>query len=641
MPERKINAVLIINLELYPFKQLPEEAASALKSWVDILDQAVYENAKFYAHLCVSGPLLNALQREEHLLSLQRLRILVSSGQLGVIAALLDNNLIELSGRPDDFYYQLNNYAALASAAFGVRPPGWEGIYWNGYLGEYSWQRMARAAGELNAVPLLIISGEPGDKCGSSTAGTPEQSFGVYRQEIGGVSFYAAPVHHRFEAEGVLPDDLIPRLVEKAAEPDYHEQSETILKSERPAATPLVVIEYHLDFSFSPDTIIEGAASCARLIKQLLDEPAIELVTLRSYLEKAGDEGKVLPRAVYPMPPAVRCSLRDLEEQQHRLETLILWNLRQRFAQAKDWLDLLGFGISDSNRRFEVMEDLLARFFPQTRLPAYRLLHRLRCLVYPPRAERAEYEKQQACLMIAHRLAHVLLALFKQRDPGVGLMEKRDWDGDGREEVVISNRHQTLVVRADSGKAVFHQYIDPGTPIEVSELSTWLETRLDYSAGVDFRPYVTCLLAEPDRGWAGTGLFIKTHEGYEPLRPAAVPLLKVEGERFDNRGLEVKITRREEYLLTGKELLVDIKQVYRLEDNLLEVMVEAAADLSGADVYFGMVTPSPKDTPGMSGIITCRLPQPAQRYCQSTPLYQFDDRGRVELKFSICCEECS
>ncbi|NPV89375.1 MAG: hypothetical protein HPY50_01195 [Firmicutes bacterium] len=616
MPEGKTGLVLFINFQFSNYQPLPAGIAAGFTAWVDTLEAAVYDHLNFNAGLLVAGPLLNALQAEEYHPALLRLRTLAASGQLGIIASPLDNNLVELSSRTDDFYYQLSNYAALAAMTFGVRSPSWEGIYCpQGRLSEHPRRSLGRVAAELNASPLLVVELE---KPGTGDPGKDDsQSRIIILQEIAETLSYQAPVHLRYDAAGYKPGEVIGDV--------------------RGQGTGSVVVEVRLDFSRGPEEIAAGALCFEALAKELVEDPGIELLGFRDYLRRALGNGKVLDTRT-PMPETTRHLLRDLEEQQGRLETQVLWNLRQRYPAAQDWLDLLGFGLADSTRRFEIMEELLSRYFPQTRLLAYRLLHRLRNLAYPDYfQEAAKYPKQQAILMLAQRLSRSQMALLNQRDPGQGMLEKRDWDRDGGQEMVISTERQELVVRPETGGVIYHRFVHPEVPVGSVELTYWIENRLKYGSGMDFTGYGA--LAVGDRnGWGESCVCFQTGESASPSIPAAIPRLEIEDSVIEGGGLEVRVSRREIHETEKGEAVVDIEQTYRLLDQDLEYRVRARVTPGHCQAFLGIGQPAAADgNPGEGRIQYIEHGSPT--FSQgNTSRYLISPEEGADVRMTVRCE---
>ena len=616
MSEGKTKLVLLINFQLSNYQSLPNDTSSGFKAWVDVLEAAVYEHLNFNAQLCVVGPMLNALQAEEYHPALIRLRTLVASGQIGIVASPLDNNLVDLSSRPDDFYYQLNNYAALAALAFGVRPPKWEGIYCTeGTLHELPLRSLGRAAVELNAHPLLVVDSQ---KTGTKDDSKEDSQPGIIiQQEIAETILYQAPVHFKYDAAGYVQNEVIESIKQQK--------------------TGFVIVEIKLDFSEGIEGITAGALGFKALTQAVTEEPGIELLGLKDYLEQAVSRGKLQDTRA-PIPETVRCILRDLEEQQNRLETQVLWNLRQRYPSAQGWLDLLGFGLADSTRRFEIMEEILTRYFPQTRLLAYRLLHRLRNLAYPDRVQTAEeYHKQKAILLLAHRLSRSQLALFNQRDPNQGLLEKRDWDQDGRPELVLSSERQELVVRSEDGRIIYHQFVHPEVPTGSVEMTYWIENRLKYGFGMDFSGY-GALAVENHSSWGASGIYFRSAGCTLLSIPTAIPKLNIESSVIEAGGLEVRVCRQEIHEPDVGEMTVDIEQVYRILDQTLEYQVKARVTPNQCQVFLGIDQPViSADNQGGGRIEFIQHGSPEFNQ-GNTSLYQLTPEAGVDELITVRCE---
>lgn len=608
------SLALLVNMQLNPLQPLNSEVVPALKSWVDLLEQSVLEDMQFYAHLCVSGPLLNQLQREDCFPLLQRLRNLVSSGQIGIVGTLLDNNRIELSSRPDDYFYQLSNYAALAAVAFGVRHTHWDGIYSHAGTGsDYSLKQLARAAADLKVPPLIITDPDP------ARAG---DNFSPFQQLIAESSFYVVPVQCLFDQKNRMQESM-----------------DGLLRSLTTGSSmdqPLVTAQIKLDFAAQPSALIERQKEFSSLLKELFSE-GVELVNLKAYLDKLKARDQLPLQTHYPLPDYLRLSMRELEERQSQLETRLLWNLRQRYPQFKDWIDLLGFGITDSNRRFEVMEELLARFYPQGRVRAYRLLNRLRSLAYPPAGVTGECcWPEPAVLTIAHRLVHDLLALFNNRDPAQSTIEKWDWDGDGRDELVINSRQQTLVLQPSNGKVLYCRFVHPALPTGAAELISWLEEFLAYSpSNPDFGKYPAAVLADQEE-WPSERLFIRTGDGFSPLPVTSAHVIKTKESAADQQVLEVRVIRQEEYITPAGELqTVEFQQLYRIDGHALEIEIRSLLAKPDSGLFLGISLPCLKTDFKESEKLSCRSSQPAPYYHQQTLLYPFDNQGQARAGFRI------
>jgi len=586
--EQRVDHVALFVRMSYSSLQPPavEELIPALNSWVKWLEEWLLRSEKLALNLCVPSFFLSLMaEKAPHLLV--RLANLIISEQLGLVAVLEGNNLIEMSSRLDDFYYQLKQYAFLLAQTLGVRPSRWEGIFYSpGPCGEYSLWGVVQAAAEVKAFPLLIVPG-----ASLAEENFSEVSLGRYlslqTREIGDYRFFMVPVHYRFNRLRISPASFLYQL--KSV---YEEARE----NDGGVEAPLVVVECDFDFAvYGHEQQKEQQKRVAELCQLLLSEPGFRLVKFRDYYRDKYAAGRSwvysgLPGREVPGYRRIWHSLKDLEKQQERIETLVLWALRERFPQIKEWLDLVGFGVFISNRRYEIIEHLLSRYFPQARGRAYRILNRIRNQLYPAYASTGkedsffapwpfnDYSRCLTVLQLAHRLAAAMLLLFRGKNTELRQVERRDWDGDGQEELVVLTDQQMMVLNPVGG-VIYHQVNVPGLPVAPAELAMWLESMLNQFSWVTEKEICAVPTIAPDF-WRLEQIEIweEGEQGWIPvnMRLFSPPHVTVtEGED----AVSISVTQRGEVLLShGVLLFLVLQKNYRLQGELLDIAVEASVE---------------------------------------------------------------
>lgn len=589
MREQRVDHLALFVRMSYSSLQPPamEEILPALHSWVAWLEEWLLRSEKLALNLCVPGFFLSLMAEKEPSL-LVRIANFIVSDQLGIVAALEGNNLIELSSRLDDFYYQLKQYAFLLAQTLGVRPSRWEGVFYTpGPCGEYSLWGVAQAAAEVKAFPLLILP--EAFSSGGNFSDMPLVRYLAFQtREIGEYRFFVVPVHYRFNRLAVSPASFLYQL-----KGIY----EGVQEAEAGGENPLVVVECDFDFAGSRKEQKEQQERLTELCQLLLSEPSFRLVKFRDYYrDKYTPERSWvysgLPGKEVPGYRRVWYSLKDLEKQQERIETLILWSLRERFPQIKEWLDLVGFGIFISNRRHEIIEHLLSRYFPQARGKAYRILNRIRNQLYPAYASTGRensffaqwpfnnYSRCLTILQLAHRLAASMLLLFRGKNMELRQVERRDWDGDGQEELVVLTDQQMMVLHPSVG-IIYHQFNAGNLPVMPAELAMWLESMLNQFSWVTEREICSVPTISPDV-WSLEQVEI-WEEGEQGLIPLTARLFSpphvtaTEGETE----VTITVTQRGEILLShGALSFLILQKSYWLEGESLKISVEASLEKS-------------------------------------------------------------
>lgn len=491
--------------------------------WLRLLNEAVGLN-DFFINLHFSGPFLYWMQdqKPEYI---NQLKELSSSNKIGFIGGLADESFIQLSSRNDDYLYQLAHYDALLTKLVGVNAGQWQGIHLvERECGEMMLHRIIHAAGLLNAPPIVYLDAEtfyeshfayPGseydfclkhfgfkDPFSKTTISHIPQEMLFYglRDEIGGQEFFSFPVHsqfryqllkrHSFTAEDkvrIKPSHYyfyIKDALEKAYETirNYGEDQEPILIIFEDA-------EKFGQWSKDPDGDHEWLMEFFRLVDRDAD---LKFTGLNDYLKQYGylDTYPVSSSHSYPewenwtakrgirgvtfgdeRLRRIMCRLRDIEDRQDVFEKQLLTNPEIISSEYKYLQNLTARAMLDSPERYLFIEEILRNKLPEL-AHNYSLINRMRNLVYqedpkwasrhPSYGSSPFYDMQGiAYLELTYRvLEDINHQLGIKPTPEI---QVRDWDFDGQNEVLFTNREQVLVIDCQGGCLSYHSVLNPHT----------------------------------------------------------------------------------------------------------------------------------------------------------------------------------
>ncbi|MGI6549246.1 MAG: hypothetical protein ACOX4Q_04265 [Syntrophomonadales bacterium] len=504
--------------------------------WIELLE-GMAADPGFYINLHFSGPLLLWLAHEKPSY-LERLRAMLRKDGFGLIGGLADEAFAQLSARPDDILFQVREYANISTRLLGVNALEWEGIHVvEREAGEWVLYNLAVAARLVGAAPLLYLDAEtffgphfnyPGgqfDYCrkhfgfddphARTTVShlPPEILFYGLRDEIGGQEFFVLPVHSEFryrllkrQSFGDGDRSIIKPRQYVFYLKDAAEKSIRMARRLGKDLEPVIVIfedaEKFGQWSKDPRGDTAWLKEFFRLV---LEDPELQFCGLRSYFERQGFldtypaatsrsyaewENWTARRGIRGVTfgdERLRRAMarqRDLERRMQELDRLVLRDLELPGLSRL----LLRDVVLDSPHRFKLIQELLSIRHSEEMVRAYRVIQRVRNLAYqedprwasrhPSYGSCAYFDLQGlAYLELAERLADLAIEKIKGQAGGLPVVEVRDWDMDGEDEVIVRTARQTVVVHVRKGQVVFHQGVSQ-QELGFAELLSYLEKEM-------------------------------------------------------------------------------------------------------------------------------------------------------------------
>ncbi|CFW97598.1 Glycoside hydrolase/deacetylase, beta/alpha-barrel [Syntrophomonas zehnderi OL-4] len=503
------------------YKTREEAYLNSYQPWLKLLGEAVSLD-KFFINLHFSGPFLYWFrdQKQDYL---KNLKNLLGSGKIGIVGGFADEPFIQLSSRFDDYLYQLKEYDRLAHELFGVTAPEWQGIHLvERECGETLLAETSRAAGLLGAKPIYYLDAEtfylphfakPGgaaDFClkhfgfkdpfsFTTIAHLPSEiMYFALRDEIQGQEFTAVPVHTEYRYRLLKRNAFIPgdRIKVKPAHylfyiKDALENACNLAAQYGREIKPVVLVfedaEKMGQWSKDPQGDADWLMEFFRLVEQ---DDEVSFIGLRDYVEKVGflDTYPVSSSHSYPewenwtakrgirgvafgdeRLRRVMSRLRLLEEAQENFEkTVIEAHSADQFAGAMQ--EMVTRSILQSPERFEMVQTLLTQNYEIMFSEYYALINRVRNLLYqedPKWASRhpcygsSPYYDMQglAYLELSDRLLMHLQSHLSGKPVEPDAILIKDWDFDGRDEILILNPQQTLAIDLEGGCVHYHHVL--------------------------------------------------------------------------------------------------------------------------------------------------------------------------------------
>ncbi|MGE5415605.1 MAG: hypothetical protein ACM3UZ_02345 [Acidobacteriota bacterium] len=516
------------HFQLYRTRE--EAFANCYKPWLDLISDYAGKPG-FYINMHFSGPFMSWMAREKSWY-LDEWKKLIQAGGIGVIGGLADEPFIQLSSRPDDALFQMREYERMTANFLGVKAENWQGIHVvEREAGEWMLYGLAQGAKQMGVKPVFYLDAEtyyqpyysypggPYDYCRrhfgfddayskTTVSHLPQEiMYFPLRDEIGGQEFFGVPIHTQFryrflkrQAFGEMDRTVVsPKqylfYIKDAAEKAAR-MAESLGRSLEPAVLIFEDAEKFGQWSKDP----EGDTKWMRQFFKLIEKDEdVRLSGLRSYVDEQGCLETYAVNSSHSYPEwenwtakrgvrgvttgddrlrKVVSRQRDLENKIESLEDFIL-----RGMVPVDWLpkDLWRDTVMGSNRRYEVIEALLNRSYPKNVLEAYQTVQRVRNLVYqedPRWASR--HPSYGSCayfdlnglsyLEIAERLIDIISAEIKDEALIYPEVQVRDWDSDGRDDVLVRTPSQTVVIDVECGEISYQSAI----AVEMNDLDSVL-----------------------------------------------------------------------------------------------------------------------------------------------------------------------
>ncbi|MGE5396816.1 MAG: hypothetical protein ACM3MK_04690 [Chitinophagales bacterium] len=494
-----------------------EEAfANCYLPWLELLEEVV-DYPDFYINMHFSGPFLSWVAREKPSY-LKRLAELVKQPSIGIIGGTADEAFSQLSSRPDEVMYQVQEYSRLTKKLLDIDASQWEGIHVvEREAGEMLLHNLAQAARVVGAPPLMYLDAEtfyqsyyayPGgsyDYCNrhfgfidpysrTTVSHLPEELlYFALRDELGGDEFFVLPIHSEFRYRLLKrhPFGEADRITIRPKQylfylKDAAEKACSMLEKCGRKIEPVVVIfedaEKFGQWSKDP---MGDARWLKELFKLIAQDEEVCLCSLKSYLNQQGyldtysaatshsyaewenwTAGRGI-RGVSNGDERLRKLIarqRDIENKLNLVETYLLSGIEVDSRCGP----LLKEAALNSPRRFEIIESILKKGEPAWFEKAYRLIQRARNVAYqedprwasrhPSYGSCAYFDSQgMGYLDLAERLLDMMADEMGIKGTQTPSIEIRDWDFDGEDEVVIRTAGQTAVIDTRNGNIIFQQ----------------------------------------------------------------------------------------------------------------------------------------------------------------------------------------
>lgn len=330
------------------------------------------------------------------------------------------------------------------------------------------------------------------------------------RDEIGGQAFHVMPIHSQFryqllKRQGFTAGDNV-RL--KPAHyyfyiKDALENAYQMVKSYGRDIEPLLLIfedaekfgqwskdpegdrEWLLEFfrlvDNDPDISFTGLKGYLKSQSYLDSYP---VASSRSYIEWENWTAKRGIRGVTYGDERLRrviCRLRDVEVLQERLEKLILQSFRDKMEieLPAPMNDIVQRSLLESAERYEFISHILQQYYEPQFKEDYELLNRVRNLLYqedpkwasrhPVYGSSPYYDVQGLAYM--EMVIKMLRSRLEMTNAGDSKpLAVRDWDYDGKNEVLLENEEQTLVLDSEGGCISYHHVLAPSIKNDYSAM---------------------------------------------------------------------------------------------------------------------------------------------------------------------------
>ncbi|MGE5405900.1 MAG: hypothetical protein ACM3PP_13305 [Candidatus Saccharibacteria bacterium] len=505
------------HFQLYRTRE--EAFANCYQPWLDLINDYAGKPG-FFINMHFSGPFMSWMAREKSWY-LDEWKKLIKTGGVGVIGGLADEPFIQLSSRPDDTLFQMREYERMTAKFLGIEAADWQGIHVvEREAGEWLLYGLSQGAKQMGAKPVFYLDAEtyyqpyysypggPYDYCRrhfgfddayskTTVSHLPQEIlYFAMRDEIGGQEFFGIPIHTQFryrflkrQAFGDMDRTVVsPKqylfYIKDAAE-KAAQMAERLGRSIEPAVLIFEDAEKFGQWSKDPEGDTKWMRQFFKLIEKDND---VKLCGLRDYVEEQGCLETYAVNSSHSYPEwenwtakrgirgvttgderlrKVISRQRDLESKIASLEDSILSKAQPAEWLSKElWLDT----VLGSNRRYEVVEALLKRSYPKNVLEAYRKVQRIRNLVYqedPRWASR--HPSYGSCayfdlnglsyLEIAERIIDIIAADLKDETLVYPEVQVRDWDADGRDDVMIRTAFQTVVIDVECGEISYQSAI--------------------------------------------------------------------------------------------------------------------------------------------------------------------------------------
>jgi hypothetical protein len=648
------------------YKTREEAFVNSYQPWLELLQEAVGLD-KFFINLHFSGPFLYWF-RQQKPSYLRDFKDLLATKKIGLVGGLADEPFIQLSSRIDDCLYQLKEYDELCRELFDVKARDWQGIHLvERECGEYLLRHITQAACLLGAPPVYYLDAEtfyqphfsrPGglyDYCLkhfgfkdpvalTTIAHIPDEMlyFGL-QDEIGGQIFKALPVHTQFRYQLLKRDAFTAddRVQIKPAHyyfyiKDTLEQAHRLARQYGREIDPMLVIfedaEKMGQWSKDPQGDKQWLMEFFRLV---VDDPDLEFIGLQDYISRVGilDTYPVSSSHSYPEWEnwTAKRGIRGVTYGDERLRRVIsrlrLFEKRQEAFehhmvaaalsnQAPTGLeDMQIRAIMSSLERYAFVNQILQDGYPQDYCGYYRIINRIRNLVYqedpkwasrhPSYGSSPYYDMQGlAYLEIADRLLHQMMREINPGDDENKYVNLLDWDFDGQDEIVLFNSRQSLAIDQEGGCINYH-FVLADDPADHQSLAALL--RQNFS-GLDayhsvYRYAYPLIMTETDsslkaeifaegarrencRNSLRCSLMIENNEVLSEIGDFDRSFYELEGFSEDSGCCRVVLSCTKNIIVNAQAGIIKLSKEYLLKENSISLTIKAELGNAAPGNYY-------------------------------------------------------
>ncbi|MBO8158346.1 hypothetical protein [Thermosyntropha sp.] len=327
-----------------------------------------------------------------------------------------------------------------------------------------------------------------------------EMLFFALRDEIGGQEYFAVPVHspyryHLLKRNSFSPED---KVITKPKHyyfyvKDALENAWKLIKRYGKNIEPVLLI---FEDAEKLGQWSKDPAGDARWMEEffnlVMQDEEIDFIGLKDYVLKYGflDTYPVRSSHSYAewenwtakrgirgvvfgderLRKVINC-LRDFESEQAEFEDYVIDLFWQNEHFLSDGMPkMLKTAVLNSAERYEIVKSILEKYFSADMAYNYELINRVRHVVYqedpkwasrhPSYGSSPYYDMQGlSYLYIAQRLLRHMINEVKNKK-NENIVEIKDWDQDGTEEVIVKTGEQMVVIDTEGGCISYQQVID-------------------------------------------------------------------------------------------------------------------------------------------------------------------------------------
>lgn len=346
-----------------------------------------------------------------------------------------------------------------------------------------------------------------------------EMLYFALRDEINGQAYYSLPVHSQFRYQLLKRHSFTPEDTARIKPKHYYfyikealENAYEMVKEYGRDIEPIVVIfedaEKFGQWSKDPDGDGQWMLEFFKLVEKDKD---IQFIGLNDYIKKHGFLDTYPASTSHSYPEwenwtakrgirgvifgderlrRVICRLRDIEDLQEKFELMVLRSFQEKFecAVPDTYRKIIERAVTQSAERFDLVKGILEDMYPGEMGRLYENINRIRNVVYqedpkwasrhPSYGSSPYYDIQGvAYLEMAEKVLKELINTVGSVD--FPTVEKRDWDFDNQDEVLIINEEQTVIIDTCGGCISYHHVLSPAIAGNIQQIAGIISADMD------------------------------------------------------------------------------------------------------------------------------------------------------------------